>query len=290
MKYLCGICGSVSHPTEEHISLIEEEAQAKRKAPLSHALDVLARLDTSPSTQETIDFVNQPVEEWLKQTKNAWLKKTILAERKKHESRRLDTLYSEAILKSMYGRLHDAAESRPRGMTHKEFTAYLVKKMRELELFRGFHRIWAKNLSRSEIETIYFYALKDAEDLLKMLEVGPGPSRDAASIIRLLHRRDDLDGVQMILLDWEQVNDTNLDESHANNNLSALIKKIDEAGDKIMRDLSGTTMSFADERLERIVRLDAWQAEDNDWWLRPASKKIDEENERFLKEFNDKTP
>lgn len=65
----------MGHPTEEHEKQIKkEEIQPKEKAPLASALDTFTQLDRRPSSRETIDFVNKPVEEWLKNPKTHGLK------------------------------------------------------------------------------------------------------------------------------------------------------------------------------------------------------------------------
>lgn len=287
MKYHCDICGSTSHPTEEHANQIEAEMEKKEKAPLSNAVDTLSRLDTTPSTPETMDFVSQPVEEWMKDSKDTWLKTTIMNEQKKHLTQKLDDLYSEAILKSMYGRLAQQELVRSKASSPEKQVAELLKKIDENELLRGYHRIWAKNLSRSEIETIYFNAVEDVKSKISVLEDKLRELDDKSeidqSLMDLLHWRNNLYGIQSILLDWEQINDTNLSETRRpENDLAELLKRIDEIGGQVMDKFQNLDGFPQDEWLDREASYDHWHSVYNDWWVRPANWKADAEMEKYL--------
>lgn len=291
MKYRCDICGSTSHPTEEHMNQIEGEIETKEKAPLSNSLNIIQSLDTNPSSPETVDFVSQPVEEWLKSSKDKWLKEAISTETERHRSKGLDGLYSETILKSMFGRLNDDEskfKTKPQGKTGPEYLTDLMREASEQELFRGYHRIWAKNLSRSEVEGIYFNAVKDSKALLVKLEnslriisdqlaEGKNPQELMdKNLIELLHWRDNLFGAESILLDWGQINDTNLNESRRDDtSLKAVITKIDEIGDRLISQFPSSPKYLYDERLNRIAMKDAWHSVHNDWWVRPANWRIE---------------
>lgn len=272
---ICEICGG-NHSTEEHIRSIEGEIKQKEKAPLVNAFEIITRLDNTPSTQETIDIVDNPVDVWLKNSKDKWLKKTIREEAESHKAAGLDDLYSQAILKSMYGSLEQESAGRFKGQTSEQ----ILKSMwqgPEHEIY-GYKRIWAKNLSSSEAETIYVNAVKDAHNLLAEIE-----KMDLSEVvidkrlIKLLHHRENLYGVARVLFDWEQVNETNLDEfHHGDHNLSQVLANIDAIGKKIMEGVDRSQVFPEDERLYRAYVKNAWHAVDGDWWMKPAEWKLEE--------------
>ncbi|GEM_PF-6026604 len=266
----------------------------KQENTLSNALDTLSELDDTPSTQETIDFVDQPVEEWLKSPNTDTLVlKTIQAESERLKSSGLDPLYIEAILKSLYGRLKKD-EPIPRGMKHEQVVQHVLGRMQTSELYRGFHRIWAKNLSFSQVENIYFNAVRDARALLKELETKLASFSGASNpnesnlngYVDLFYKRDNLYGVEMIFADWGDINDTDLDELHTGeSNLQYLIKKVDKAGNQLMQHFDSLSIFSKDERLDRIVMENSWHMVDDDWWMRPTNLIIEAEIKMYEEEY-----
>lgn len=135
----------------------------------------------------------------------------------------------------------------------------------------GYKRIWAKNLNRSEAETIYTNAVKDAHQLLTELQAInlEKPVVDKR-LLKLLYRRENLHGVTKILLDWQFMNEMDLDDLyHGDKNLRKILDKIDALGKQIMHKVE-RPQSFQDERLLRTNLNDAWHEEDDDWWTKPG--------------------
>jgi hypothetical protein len=283
MKYRCDICGSTGHPTEEHVQNIEGEITKKEKAPLADALNTLTQLDRTPSKQEVIDIVDEPVEVWLKKSKDTWLKRTIEDEARAHKATGLDNVYSQAILKSMYASLEQQDVEQFRGQTSEQILKR-VNQRPEHEYY-GYKRIWAKNLSNSEAETIYVNAAKDACNLLAELE-----AIDLNNIVidnrllKLLYWRENLDGIEKIFLDWGDINETDLNEfHHGDENLKETLAKIDALGKQIMQRVDRSQKFPEDERLYRINLNDAWHEVQDDWWTRPGVWQMEELQKKINK-------
>jgi hypothetical protein len=183
----------------------------------------------------------------------------------------------------MYASLEQQDVEQFRGQTSEQILKR-VNQRPEHEYY-GYKRIWAKNLSNSEAETIYVNAAKDACNLLAELE-----AIDLNNIVidnrllKLLYWRENLDGIEKIFLDWGDINETDLNEfHHGDENLKETLAKIDALGKQIMQRVDRSQKFPEDERLYRINLNDAWHEVQDDWWTRPGVWQMEELQKKINK-------
>jgi hypothetical protein len=189
--------------------------------------------------------IHSPVRDWCRNSGDEWLTRLLLE--------RLDSIggsWEEAVAVGTYARLR----RRPREETRAAIDSILAGGVDE-DLARP--RRWARSLSAEQVRTIEDLGFSVIERLQGEIEdlgrsVDESDPRWRAAFMRICRERDDLAGIQLVLVDAGTAED-----------FSSALSNLDEQAGRLAGRL-GTT-KIPDVRLRRVAL-----AEPGAWWAEIA--------------------
>jgi hypothetical protein len=193
-----------------------------------------------PIEIRALTSVEAPVSEWLTHSQDSWLNKTVADYLERGDS------WSLCVGAGLFARLRSPEPN---------MVADLYKKLMngERDVASALPREWARTLKPDQLRTMEALALSEIEWVHQAVEalpqhLSPDVERWEADWFELCHRRDDLEGVRLLL-----------DEGGEGNRLAVALASLDREGKLLVRSLPRRDLRL-DERMTRVAKADpaAW--------------------------------